>query len=304
MRVNKLRVNKYSGRIKPYVYIFPALLFMGIFVFIPILLSVYMSFFSMQSLGSEWEFVGMRNFVTVFKDGSFTQAILRTIGFGAFSTVTSLAFGMLLAVMLHKSKYLGFFRYIFYLPAVVSAVTMGRIWQLMLIPSDTGLMNKFLMAAFGVDSPVNWLGDPNITYLVVLGIGLVGAGGGMTFILFTTALNNIPEELIEAARVEGAGVWKLSFRIKFPLIMPTISAWLVLSIIGSLKSFEFIYSLTGGGPLQTTTTIGILLFESGKLNNSYGASSAMGLLLTIIVSVFTFGYMALSGMNKDNGVEL
>lgn len=296
--------SKHTFQYKPYIYTLPSFLFTCIFVFVPILLSVYMSFFSMQSLNSDWLFVGFKNFSTVFADKGFLNAMLRTIGFGAFSTVTSFLFGILLALMLHQSRHLSFFRYIFYLPAVVSAVTMGRIWQLMLIPSDTGLLNKIVIPLLNLDTAVNWLGDPDLTYLVVMGIGLIGAGGGMTFILFTTALNNIPDELLEAAKVEGANVWALSLRIKFPLIMPTLSAWLILSIIGSLKSFEFIYSLTGGGPLQTTTTIGILLFESGKINNSYGASSAMGLLLTIIVSIFTFGYMFLSGANKDSGVEL
>lgn len=289
---------------KPYVYILPALIVTLVFVFVPILLSVYMSFFRMQSLNAVWEFVGFKNFVLCFKDDEFLFAMLRTIGFGAFSTVVTLAGGLLLSLMLHTSKRLGFFRYIFYLPSVVSSVTMGRIWQLMLLPSDTGLMNKLVMSLFNLDMPVNWLGNPDITYIVIMAIGIIGAGGGMVFILFTTALNNIPDELIEAAKVEGANVLSITLKIKLPLIMPTLSSWLMLSIIGSLKSFEFIYSLTGGGPLRTTTTIGILLYESGQISNSYGASSAMGLILTIIVSVFTFGYMFLSGSNKNKGEEL
>lgn len=171
------------------------------------------------------------------------------------------------------------------------------------MPSDSGLINKFLMA-MGLKSPVNWLGDPNITYLVIMGIGLVGCGGGMTLLLFTTAINNIPGELSEAARLEGAGPFAYAVKITIPMINGVITSWLILSIIGAFKSFEFIYSLTGGGPAKSTNTIAILLYEASKTSASgYGYSAAMGLILTLIVCIFTFGYMCFSNFNKASDIE-
>lgn len=287
----------------PYIYIIPALLFMFLFVMIPILLSVVMSFFKVQSLTAAWEFVGFGNFAGAFKNSEFLSAMGRTLMFGAFSTVTTLIFGLLLAILVSNHKFLNFYRYIFYLPSVVSAVTMGRLWGLMLMPSDSGLINKFLMT-MGLKSPVNWLGDPNITYLVIMGIGLVGCGGGMTLLLFTTAINNIPGELSEAARLEGAGPFAYAVKITIPMINGVITSWLILSIIGAFKSFEFIYSLTGGGPAKSTNTIAILLYEASKTSASgYGYSAAMGLILTLIVCIFTFGYMCFSNFNKASDIE-
>ena len=93
--------------------------------------------------------------------------------------------------MVAHHKWLNFYRYIFYVPTVVSAITMGRLWSMMLMPSASGLMNTFIRNVFGVQTPVNWLGDPRITLYVVMGDRLVGVGGGMTLILFTTAINDI-----------------------------------------------------------------------------------------------------------------
>ena len=300
-----MTATRFRQKASPYVYILPSVVFMGVFVLVPILISVYMGFFKMRSLTAEWQFVGLQNFAAAFRDNDFLYALLRTLGFGAFSLVTNLVFGLLIAMLVHRHKLLNFYRYIFYLPAVVSGVTMGRLWQLMLAPDAFGLMNVVVMKLFGLATPVNWLGSESVTYLVVMGIGLVGVGGGMTLVLFTTALNNIPEDLLEAARVEGANAWTLALKIKIPMIMPTISAWLVLTIIGSFKSFEFIYALTGGGPSKTTTTIGILLYNSSKLSSSgYGMPAAMGLILTLIICLFSFTYMFLSKMNEETSVEM
>lgn len=201
--------------------------------------------------------------------------------------------------MVAHHKWLNFYRYIFYVPTVVSAITMGRLWSMMLMPSASGLMNTFIRNVFGVQTPVNWLGDPRITLYVVMGIGLVGVGGGMTLILFTTAINDISQEIREAAILDGINGWQMLWRITVPMIWPVISSWTILSIIGSFKSFEFIYALTGGGPAGSTQTIAILLYESSKTSsNGYGYSAAMGLLLTLFVSIFSLVYMRISNYGK------
>lgn len=295
---------KVKRKMVPYIYIIPAILFMFIFVMIPIILSVVMSFFKVISVSAEWELVGFSNFIGAFKNNEFVMALLRTLMFGAFSTVTGLIFGLLLAVMVSGHKWLNFYRYIFYVPAVVSAVTMGRLWGLMLMPSDSGMLNKLLMSVFGLKDAVNWLGNPDITYLVIMAIGLIGCGGGMTLVLFSTAINNIPADLKEAARLEGTGAWQFAIKITIPMISPVIVSWLILSLIGAFKSFEFIFSMTGGGPAGSTQTIAILLYQSSKGSaGGYGYSAAMGLILTLIVSAVTLTYTFLSGFNKSSSVE-
>ena len=108
----------------------------------------------------------------------------------------------------------------------------------------------------------------------------------------------------EAAKLEGAGGFTFAFRITIPMIGNVITSWLILSLIGAFKSFEFIYSLTGGGPQDDTTTIAILLYEASKTSSAgYGYSAAMGLLLTILVSVVTFVYMRFSSFDRESDIE-
>ncbi len=288
-------------RVAPYIYILPATLFMVIFVGIPILMSVYMSFYKIESVNAKWVFVGLKNFVDVFGRNDFGPAMLRTLVLAVFSVVTTLGGGLLLANLVAHHKWLNFYRYIFYVPTVVSAITMGRLWSMILMPSSSGLMNMVLKKLFGWEKPVNWLGDPKITLYVIMGIGLVGVGGGMTLILFTTAINDIPQEVREAAILDGVNGWQMLQRITVPMIWPVISSWTILSIIGAFKSFEFIYALTGGGPAGSTRTIAILLYESSKTSsNGYGYSAAMGLLLTLFVSIFSLTYMRVSNYGKSS----
>lgn len=205
-----------------FVYLFPTAILMFIFVIIPVLLSVYMSFFDIQSLNTEWKFTAFKNYTVAFQNGLFVPALLRTIGFGLFSVSTSTVLGLVLALLIAKHRLLNFYRYIFYIPTVVSSITMGKLWSMMLTPSGTGLLNKIVGTLFHSE-PINWLGDEKIAYLVVLGIGLIGAGGGMSLILNTTAINNIPADLYEAASLEGASRVQTALKITIPMIMPTVS---------------------------------------------------------------------------------
>jgi ABC-type sugar transport system permease subunit len=292
---------KTKRNIKPILYMLPALIFTTIFIMIPIIYSAVMSVYNIPALKADWIFTGFKNYTTVFKNGEFGQAFFKTVLFGGFASVTSLGGGIFLALLLAKHRLLNFYRYIFYIPTVVSAVTMGRLWGMMLSPSDNGVLN-FIIRYFGI-SPQNWLGNEALAYLVIMGIGLIGVGGGMTLIIFTTAINNIPNELNEAAILEGATEWQKSRHVTIPMIAPVLSSWALLSIIGSFKSFEFIYALTSGGPNGSTRTLAILLYESTQAGGGYGSSAAMGLLLTLIVLVFTLIYLLTTGFMKDSSIE-
>ncbi|MGN1099833.1 MAG: carbohydrate ABC transporter permease [Christensenellales bacterium] len=284
----------------PYIYCLPGLVVMSVFILVPILLSLAMSFFKVESVGSVWEFIGLENYAKVFNDNEFFMAFVRTLVIGIFGTVTGLFFGLLLSLMTARHRMLGFFRYVFYIPSIVSAITMGRLWSLMLTPNPTGLLNIVVKTLFGVENAVNWLGEETVAFCSVLGIGLIGCGGGMTYILFTTAILNVPTALTEAASLEGANAWQRSVHIIIPCIKPVISSWLLLSIISSFKSFEMIYALTGGGPGTATTTLAILLYNSSLSGaGGYGGAAAMGFLLTLIVMVFALFYIKFTAYGKE-----
>lgn len=293
------RKNRLENRSVTYLYLLPAVLFMFVFAGIPILLSVFMSFFRIETLHTQWEFVGLQNFLEVFKQNDFGPAMGRTLLLAVFSVVTTLGIGLFLANLVAHHKWLNFYRYIFYVPAVVSGITMGRLWSMMLMPSNSGLMNIIAQKLFGVETAINWLGNPDYALYMIMAIGLVGCGGGMTLVLFTTAINEISREVREAAILDGVNGWQMFWKITLPLIWPVVSSWAVLSVIGSFKSFEFIYALTGGGPAKSTETIAILLYQSSKGSaNGYGYTAAMGILLTLFVSLFSVAYMKLSKHGK------
>lgn len=278
----------------PLVYVLPACLLMLVFVIAPIILSVVMSLFKIEALNAEWGFIGIRNYLFAFRENEFLSSLGRTLGFGLFSVVSSLVLGLLLALLVAGDKHLNFYRYIFYVPGVVSAVTMGMLWQQMLEPTKFGMLNSLLMNVFGVEKPIFWLNMEEYTWMVVLGIGLIGCGGGQTLIIFTTAINDISPDIKEAATLDGVNNWQMTRYITLPLISPVISSWMVLSIIGSLKSFEFIYALTAGGPNKTTQTLAILLFDgSGSAVLGYGYTSAMGVLMSVVVLAFTGAYLGI-----------
>lgn len=278
------------------LYCLPGVIVTAVFVLLPIGLSVVMSFFRIPSLGVGWEFNGLFNYLSALRENQFVLAFLRTIGFGAWGIATGFILSLLTSFLIAKHKFLSFYRYVFYIPAIVSAITMGKIWNLMLAPNASGLLNTVAMKVFGAKEPINWLGSPDVAYLVILGMGLIGCGGGMPIILFTTAINDVPKELCEAAEIEGASAFKRNMLIVLPYIKPVLSSYLLLCIINSFKSFESIYALTGGGPGESTTTLAILLYNNSQ--NSvfgYGSSAAMGVILTLIVMVFAIIYLKFTG---------
>ncbi len=282
-------------------YVLPAVVFMGVFVLIPVIFSLVMSFYKIEALGATWEFIGFKNFAYVFEEKEFVNAFFRTIGFGAYSVVIGLIQGLILALLVAGDRRLNFFRYIFYVPGVVSAITMGMLWQQIMEPTKLGMLNKLFIDLGILEEPFTWLNSTVFpqTWIIYLLMGLIGGGGGMTLILFTTAINNISVDIKEAAYLEGATNWQMTTKITLPLISPTISSWVLLSIIGSLKSFEGLYALTGGGPDKQTTTLAILLFQNEKSSIlGYGYSSAMGLFMTIIVLVFTGAYYWLVSLKE------
>ena len=273
-----------------YVYLIPGTVLMVAFVIVPVVLSLVMSFFEIKSLGMNWLWVGLENYGRVFRTSGWLDAMIRTVGFGAWGIFTGLFFGLVLAFFVAKHKLLNTYRYIFYLPAVVSPITTGRLYNYLLSPTESGFMNQLIML-FGATEPVNWLGEDYIVTLVVLGMGLIGAGGGMNLVMFTTAINNVPQTIIESAKIEGASSFQIATKIELPYIKPLITTVIVLGIIGSFKSFEGLYALLPNS--SAVETIGVLLYkESIASSYGYGLASAMGVVLTLIVmtlmSIYVF----------------
>ena len=273
-----------------YLYLLPGTILMFIFVVVPVGLSVVMSFFEVESLGAEWVFTGFDNFRYLFAQQNWLRAMGRTILFGGWNILVGTFFGLLLSFCVAKHRFLNAYRYIFYLPSIVSAITMGRLWSYMLNPTDLGFFNKILMDVFGLAEPVNWLGRDEIVPFVVMGLGLYGAGGGMILVLFTTAINNISTSILESAKMEGASGIRIALQIELPQIKPVIVSMTILNVIGAFKNFESLYALAPHS--EAVETIAVVLYKQCQGSDGYGVPAAMGIILTLIVvalmSVYVF----------------
>ena len=267
-----------------YFYLLPGTLLMIFFVVVPVLMSLYISFFRIPSLGAEWEFVGWANYRYMFEKQNWLGALWKTVLYGAWGILTGLVFGLLLAFLVAKHRLLNVWRYVFYLPSVVSAITISRLWNYVLSPTETGLLNILAMNWFGVSTPINWLGDENLVPFVVMALGLYGAGGGINLVLFTTAINNIPYEQREAASIEGASNWTIATKIELPQIRPIISSIVILGLIGAFKNFESLYALApDSGAIDT---IAVMLYKVSigiGSEDGYGVPAAMGMVLTVFI---------------------
>lgn len=273
-----------------YFYLIPGVILMVLFVVVPVIYSLAMSFFKIESLGAKWKFSGISNYVQVFKTNGWLAAFGRTIFYGAWGILTGLVFGLILAFFVAKHKFLNVFRYLFYLPSVVSAITMGRLWNYMFSPGESGLVNTFLMRLHLINSPINFFGIESNLIAVILITSLYGVGGGMSLVLYSTAINNVPESVRESAMLDGASALQIAVRIEIPEIMPLIVANIILGVVGAFKSFEGLYALAPNA--GATETIGVLLYKESLYSSyGYGLASAMGVVLTMIVMIIMFVYM-------------
>ncbi len=264
----------------------PALLFYGIFIIVPFIVSFFMSF-------TDWNidrmfrpvFRGLGNYITIFQDPIFLRSLGNTLLFAFTTTVLKTVFGLLLALGLMKATRMNsVLRTIFYVPCVMSALIIGIIFTSVL--AKDGLLNNVL-EVFGLSGlEQNWLG----AYGTAMGSVILIEGwmwSGFNMFIFISGLQAIPKDYYEAAATEGAGKWRQFWNITMPLLIPTFTVVITLNVTGSLKVFDLIYVLTNGGPgfdTQVLSTFTYRAFGLGLL----GESSASAVVLMFIVTLISF----------------
>ncbi|WMV76085.1 sugar ABC transporter permease [Geobacillus thermodenitrificans] len=258
--------------------ILPALLIYTVFAILPILQSFYYSLMKWNGI-SEMTFVGLANFVELLKDSDFWNSVKNNILVVLASVFGQVPIALLIAILLNrKLKGSRLFRTIGFLPVVLSTVVISITWNLV-YNSKYGLINEFLRS-IGLDFLTqNWLGDSDLALYSVL-VVIVWQFVGLYLIIFLAALQNIPNEVLESAKIDGASEWVTTWKITIPMIWDTILVAIVLCISGSLKTFDLIYVMTNGGPAHSTEVMAIYMFNETFKNFNYGYGSA--------VSVFIF----------------
>ncbi|GEK59678.1 sugar ABC transporter permease [Marinococcus halophilus] len=258
--------------------VLPLIIYM-VFGIIPIFISFYYSFMAWDGF-SAMNFVGIENYVTAFQDSTFWLSLRNNILVVLASVLGQIPIGLGLALLLNrKIKGAKFFRTIGFLPVVISTVVISITWR-MIYNSEQGLLNNLLETTGLGFLQQNWLGDPDSAIFAIL-ITIVWQFVGLYFIIFLSALQTIPKELLEAAELDGAGEWHKIVHITLPSIRNVILVAIVLCISGSLKTFDLIYVMTQGGPAHSTEVMATYMYSETFEGLSYGYGSALSILILV-----------------------
>jgi multiple sugar transport system permease protein len=287
-----------------YLFLAPAIGLLLIFEVFPVFYGLYIS-------SCDWrlrcvKFIGLGNYAEALNDPDAWHSLAVTATYSIISVPVQLALGMVLAYLLfQKIRAQGVFRTVFFLPYITSTVASSAVWAYLYSP-DYGPINAVLQA-IGVQ-PLRWLGEPTGIFALLgqaFGITLPSWAGGpslalISLIVFTTwvftgydvtiflaGLGNIPKDVYEAARVDGASGWTIFLHITLPLLSPVTYFLLIFTVIGTFKAFNHIYILTHGGPGDATTTASLLIFQQLYQNNRYGYSAALSFLLFFVILILT-----------------
>ncbi len=282
------------------MFVTPAIILFALFVIVPIVQAARYSMFKWNGLGPLKNFVGLQNYVNALSDEVFIGAIGHNFAIAALSILIQLPLGLGVALLLNrKIRGRAFLRVVVFIPYVLAEVVAGVIWLMLLQPD--GLVDAMLRS-MGLGWAIQlWLGDPNVAFATVMAV-LTWKYLGQAIILFLAGLAGVPEDLYEAAQIDGASWWQTQRRIAIPLLAPTIRTWAFLSIIGALQVFDMIWILTRGGPVDSTMTMAIYMITQGSKRTLYGYASAVAVILFLISLIVASLYQAFI-LRLDNEVD-
>jgi raffinose/stachyose/melibiose transport system permease protein len=270
------------------LFLAPALVLFCSLVLGPIVLGIYTSMFEWNGFGGlPTNFVGIDNFVTLIGDDVFIGDLQRGLILIVLSVTLQLPFSLALALLVNqKIRMRAVYRVIFFAPYVLSEVITGVLFTMILSPNK-GLVNEIL-GAVGIGTQA-WLANTS-TVLLALFFVISWKYFGFHMILYLAARQNIPPELDDAARTDGAGPWQVFRHITLPLMGPTIRISVFLSIIGTIQLFDMVWVLTGGGPVNASETMAVTMFQHGFRRFEVGYASAISVAMFFISLVFALLY--------------
>lgn len=280
----------WGTRLELAVLIGPALLVFLAFVILPVAMAAFYGFFSWSGFGAPTTFVGLRNYVTILTDPDFHEALGHNLFIVVMSLVLQGPIALGLALLLNrKLRFQSAIRVLIFVPYVISEVVVGIGWGLML--QSQGALNGLLERVGLGGLRADWLSDPSLAIWTLMAI-ITWKYIGFAVILFLAGLQGIPDELSEAAAIDGAGYWQIQRHIVLPLLGPTIRIWAFLSIIGSLQLFDLVWIIWGQYVSSTagTSTMATYMVANGRDAGSYGYGSAVAVVLFLISLVIALLY--------------
>ena len=279
-----------------YAFIAVAMIVFCVFTVYPVISAFFTSFEKYKPLGST--FVGLENYKTTFSSSLFYKSIWNTLVYTVFTVPLSLCISFIVAILIlpFKKKVQSLFKSMYYLPAVASGVALSVVWLWIYDPLPTGLLNS-LLANFGI-SNVNWLGSSDTAMFSLILMALL-AGHGTQIIIYLAALLGVPSSLFEAADLDGATFLQKVWFIVLPLVKPTTLFLLVTGVIGSFQVFMNAYMMSGGGPDNATTMVGLMIFNNAFKYSDYGLACAQALILAVVIAAISLLQFKLMGEDVE-----
>ncbi|HEY0239438.1 MAG TPA: sugar ABC transporter permease [Friedmanniella sp.] len=267
----------------------PAVLLFVFFHTVPALQGVFYSFTDSRGYG-DWTFVGFDNYVRLFSDPQIRSSYAFTFKFAILATVLANAVSLMIAVGLSANiRFRGFLRGVFFLPAVLAVIVVGFIFNYLLANVVPGIGQDLGIEALST----NVLGNPDLAWLGIVFVA-VWQGCAVTTVIYMAGLQTIPEEITEAAVLDGASAWQRFWRVTFPMMAPFFTINMVLSLKNFLMVFDQIVALTAGGPGTATQSISYLIYRNGFTGGQFAYQSANAVIYFIVlavISVFQLGLL-------------
>ena len=281
-------------------YLAPAVVLYGYFIVYPMIDSVRLSFYKWSGFRTESpEWVGLSNYKTMFTaDPVFWKALGNSVIWVALSLAIPMVLGLVLALGLNQKVFgRNLMRSLFYIPAVFASITVAAMWRWIYNPT-MGLVNQFLTEVGLGSWAQSWLGDPRFAFYSVF-VASIWQAVGFPMILFLAGLQSVPLELVEAAKLDGAGAWQVFRNVTLPALRPTTVVVVIMTIINSLKVFDLIVGMTGGGPAQSTQVLALWSYAQSFTNHQFGAGGAVATVLLLVCLCLVVPYLMWSMKDAD-----
>ncbi|MGP3778717.1 carbohydrate ABC transporter permease [Halanaerobium saccharolyticum] len=269
----------------PYLFLLPALAFMGVFLFYPIV-DVFRLSFTNYNMITEAQFVGLENYNKLFNEPLFWKTLKNSFIYLIGVVPILVVAPIFLAILVNnKLKGIKWFRAAYYIPVVTSMVVVGIMWKWLY--QGNGILNYVLQSLGIINNQINWLTDPGIALFSVMAV-TVWKGLGYYMVIYLSGLQSIPQELYEVSEIDGASWWQKHIHVTIPLLRPSIMLVTILSSIAAMKVFTEVYVMTKGGPLNSSKTLVYYIYQMAFENLNLGYAAAMGFVLFIIIFILSF----------------
>ncbi len=267
-----------------YAFMAPYLFLFIVFLLLPAFVGVYASFTKWGIIGDP-KWVGFRNYDKLINSELFLESLQNTLYFVILAAIPLIVLGFLLALLVNqKLRGRNIARAIVFLPHVVSVAAVGIVFQ-WILERSSGLLNYYL-GLLGVNPPINWLGEPE-SAMPAIAITTIWWTVNGNMIIYLAGLQDIPEELYESARIDGASSWQLTRHITIPMLLPINAFVIPLTVIACWRVFGQVFVMTRGGPQGSTFTVAQFIYETAFVNFNMGVASAAGVILMLITLSFT-----------------